>query len=148
MRAMAWLVVTVTVMATACGGGGNAMPKELVSTAAKPGSFGDDLAFLKAHTNIVVLSSADGRSQIAVAPDYQGRVMTSSADGLGGASYGYVHRPGVETGKRQPHMTVLGGEDRFWLGPEGGQYALYFAPKAAFDTDHWQVPEPIDWGRW
>jgi hypothetical protein len=45
-------------------------------------------------------------------------------------------------------MTVVGGEDRFWLGPEGGQYALYFAPGAAFDTEHWQVPEPIDWGAW
>jgi len=45
-------------------------------------------------------------------------------------------------------MTVVGGEDRFWLGPEGGQYALYFAPGSAFDTDHWQVPETIDWGGW
>jgi hypothetical protein len=45
-------------------------------------------------------------------------------------------------------MTVLGGEDRFWLGPEGGQYALYFPPGSAFDTDHWQVPQPIDWDSW
>ena len=45
-------------------------------------------------------------------------------------------------------MTVVGGEDRFWLGPEGGQYALYFAPGTAFDTEHWQVPDAIDWGAW
>jgi hypothetical protein len=54
----------------------------------------------------------------------------------------------VEQNTRQPHMTVVGGEDRFWLGPEGGQYALYFAPGTAFDTEHWQVPEAIDWGGW
>ena len=45
-------------------------------------------------------------------------------------------------------MNVFGGEDRFWLGPEGGQYALYFKRGDAFDLDHWQVPEPIDWGGW
>ena len=72
--------------------------------------------------------------------------MTSTSDGLAGPSYGYVHRPGVAQGTRTPHMTVLGGEDRFWLGPEGGQFGLYFAPGAPFDLEHWQVPEPIDWG--
>ena len=38
-------------------------------------------------------------------------------------------------------MNVFGGEDRFWLGPEGGQFALYFKPGDPFDLDHWQVPE-------
>ena len=27
-------------------------------------------------------------------------------------------------------MTVLGGEDRFWLGPEGGQYAVCTSHRA------------------
>ena len=45
-------------------------------------------------------------------------------------------------------MNVFGGEDRFWLGPEGGQYALFFKPGDPFDLDHWQVPEPLDWGSW
>jgi hypothetical protein len=43
---------------------------------------------------------------------------------------------------------VFGGEDRFWLGPEGGQFALYFKQGDPFDLDHWQVPEPFDWGAW
>ena len=77
-------------------------------------SCGDDLAFLRQHTSVVVLTSADGRSQVAVAPGYQGRVMTSTADGPDGASFGYIHRAGVSAGTRQPHMTVVGGEDRFW----------------------------------
>ena len=45
-------------------------------------------------------------------------------------------------------MNVFGGEDRFWLGPEGGQYALYFKRGDPFDLDHWQVPESLDWGSW
>ena len=45
-------------------------------------------------------------------------------------------------------MNVFGGEDRFWLGPEGGQYSLYFRGGDPFDLDHWQVPEAIDWGGW
>ncbi len=119
-----------------------------MAPADRPGTFGDDVAFLRAHTSVVVLTGADGRAQVAVAPAYQGRVMTSTAGGPGGTSHGYLHRPGILAGAPQPHMTVLGGEDRFWLGPEGGQYALYFPPGAAFDADHWQVPQPIDWDAW
>ena len=33
-----------------------------------------------------------------------------------------------------------GGEDRFWLGPEGGQYGLYFPPGKPFVFDNWQTP--------
>ena len=45
-------------------------------------------------------------------------------------------------------MNVFGGEDRFWLGPEGGQYALYFKPGDPFDLPHWQTPAPFDWEPW
>jgi hypothetical protein len=110
--------------------------------------FGDDLAFLRQHTQVVLLQSLDGRAQVAVAPEYQGRVMTSTAGGAAGASFGFIHRAFVAKKQRVPHINVFGGEDRFWLGPEGGQYGLYFAPGAAFDLEHWQVPEPIDWGAW
>lgn len=113
-----------------------------------PGTFRNDLAFLEKHTEVILLTGDNERAQVAVTPAYQGRVMTSTATGPDGASYGYIHRPVIEQGKPQPHMTVVGGEDRFWLGPEGGQYALYFPPGAAFDTEHWQVPAAIDWGGW
>src|SRR4029453_15729313 len=38
--------------------------------------------------------------------------------------------------------------DRFWVGPEGGQFALYFRKGDTFDLAHWQVPEGFDWGPW
>jgi hypothetical protein len=111
------------------------------------GTFGDDVAFLQKHTALVVLGNPDGAA-VAVAPEYQGRVMTSTARGAKGRSFGFIHREVVAAGARQPHMTVFGGEDRFWLGPEGGQYGLYFPPGAPYDFDHWQVPEALDWGAW
>ena len=118
------------------------------ASTARAATFGEDLAFLKKHTRLVVLSDAAGQAQVAVAPDYQGRVMTSTAGGAAGASYGWINRELIASGKRLPHITPLGGEDRFWLGPEGGQYSIFFKKGAEFTLDDWQTPEPIDWGPW
>jgi hypothetical protein len=74
--------------------------------------------------------------------------MTSTTGGSDAPSFGWIGRAAIASGKRQPHMNVFGGEDRFWLGPEGGQFALYFKPGDPFDLDHWQVPEPFDWDTW
>ena len=43
---------------------------------------------------------------------------------------------------------MFGGEDRFWLGPEGGQFSIYFQGGDPFDLDHWHVPAAIDWASW
>lgn len=109
-----------------------------------PVSFGSDLAFLKQHANALVLSDSEGRAQAIVVPEFQGRVMTSTANGLDGASQGWIHRELIASKKREPHINAFGGEDRFWLGPEGGQYSIFFPPGASFDFDHWQTPAPID----
>jgi hypothetical protein len=111
-------------------------------------SFADDLALLETHAPPLLLTSGDGQAQVAVVPLYQGRVMTSTLDGPDGPSLGWVNREQVASGERVPHMTVWGGEDRFWVGPEGGQHAIFFPPGAPFDLEHWQVPEAIDWGAW
>jgi hypothetical protein len=115
---------------------------------ARAGGFDSDLAFLQQHTKVLVLSDPSGSAQVAVAPAYQGRVMTSTTGGSNAPSFGWIGRAAIASGKRQPHMNVFGGEDRFWLGPEGGQFALYFKPGDPFDLDHWQVPAPIDWDAW
>lgn len=112
-----------------------------------PGTFASDVAWIEAHTRVVVLGEGTD-ARVAVAPGYQGRVMTSTARGDAGSSFGWINREAIASGERKPHMNVLGGEDRFWFGPEGGQYGLYFAPGVPYDLDHWQVPEAIDWGAW
>ncbi len=107
-------------------------------------NFGDDLAFLQKHTRVVVLSDPSGRAQVALVPAYQGRVMTSTSGGVEGPSYGWVNRELIAAGKAQPHINVFGGEDRFWMGPEGGQFSIFFAPGVPFDLEHWFTPAPID----
>ena len=110
--------------------------------------FESDLAFLQGHTDIILLGDPTSPAQVAVAPGYQGRVMTSTTGGDGAPSFGWIGRAAIESGQRQPHINVFGGEDRFWLGPEGGQYSLFFKSGDPFDLEHWQVPESIDWGKW
>ena len=108
--------------------------------------FNDDLAFLKSHTKVVVLSGADGLGQVAVNPDLQGRVMTSTAGGPDGLSFGWINRELLASGVNNPHINAFGGEDRFWLGPEGGQFSIFFKKGDPFDLDHWWTPPAVNEG--
>jgi hypothetical protein len=116
----------------------------LVQSVVAAGTFGTDADFLKKHVDLVVLQDEAGEAKVAVAPGWQGRVMTSTAGGDDGASYGWINHELIASGKLQPHINAFGGEDRFWLGPEGGQFALFFAKGAPFDLQHWQTPAAID----
>ena len=107
-------------------------------------TFGDDLAFLKKHTDVVILSDTSGNSQVAVLPTLQGRVMTSTAEGMDGLSFGWINRELIASGKIAEHINVYGGEDRFWIGPEGGQFSVFFKKGVQFDLEHWFTPAPID----
>ncbi len=107
-------------------------------------SFKDDVEFLKKYVSVITLKDGETGGEIAVVPEYQGRVMTSSADGDEGLSFGWINRKLIESKKFEPHINVFGGEDRFWIGPEGGQYGIFFAPNTPFDFEHWQTPAVID----
>lgn len=107
-------------------------------------SFGDDVEFLRRHTETVVLSDARGAARVAICPALQGRVAVSTAGGDAGPSFGWLNRALIASGRLVAHMNVFGGADRFWLGPEGGQFSLFFAPGAPQDLAHWQTPPPID----
>ena len=107
-------------------------------------TYSDDLALLQKHTDVIELASPDGQARIAIVPQYQGRVMTSTALGLTGRGYGWLNHEFIASGKLVPHMNAFGGEDRFWMGPEGGQFAIFFAPGKSFNLDDWQTPAVID----
>ncbi|TWT91219.1 hypothetical protein Pla100_53930 [Neorhodopirellula pilleata] len=116
-----------------------------------PQFFQQDLEFLKKHTPIVLLEDAD--AAVAVAPAYQGRVMTSTFDRDHGPSFGWINRNVIakgllsdadRKGKLEEHIYVFGGEERFWLGPEGGQFALFFKPGTKFEFTDWTTPAVID----
>jgi len=114
------------------------------SAPATPGPFGDDLAFLTQHTDAITLSDESGDAQVVVVPQYQGRVMTSTTGGGAGPSFGWINRKLIASGETLAHMNPYGGEDRFWLGPEGGQFALFFKDGDPFEFDVWQTPALMD----
>ena len=109
-----------------------------------PGTFGYDLDFISKYKDVIVLGGKTSFAKVILVKDYQGRVMTSTAGGTTGNSYGWINYDLIRSGETKLHMNPVGGEDRFWLGPEGGQFALYFKKGDPFDFDHWQTPALID----
>jgi len=107
-------------------------------------TFRDDVEFMKKHLDVVVLSDRTAKAQIAVVPEFQGRVMTSTANGETGDSYGWINRELIASGQTLEHINPYGGEDRFWLGPEGGQFSIFFEKGVPFDLENWFTPAPID----
>jgi len=107
--------------------------------------YADDLAFLRRHTDIIELTGP-GEARLAVAPAYEGRVMTSTIGGKETPSFGWLNRAFIASGQESPLFNNFGGEDRFWLGPEGGQFALYFTPGDPLDLEHWATPAGFDRG--
>jgi hypothetical protein len=109
-----------------------------------PGTYGYDLAFLSKYRETVILSDSQGSSQLIIIPDWQARVMTSTAGGPGGFSYGWINYGLIESGVKSQHMNAYGGEERLWLGPEGGPFSIYFAPGTKQEFNNWYVPAELD----
>lgn len=109
------------------------------------GSFGYDREFLKQYyPQLITLKSTDGTAGILLSPELQGRVMTSTLAGEEGRSFGWLNYDLIKSGEMLKQFNPVGGEERFWLGPEGGQYSIYFKPNQSFDFENWQVPPSID----
>ncbi len=107
-------------------------------------TFRQDVDFLSQHTDVVVLDAKG--ALVAVAPGYQGRVMTSSPSGEAGKSLGWVNRKFISAGQTGTTFDNYGGEDRFWMGPEAGQYSLWFQQGEPFDLQHWKTPDALNAG--
>lgn len=109
------------------------------------GMYGYDSAFLAANNiETVELSGEDGMSKVLLAPGLQGRVMTSTTGGDKGPSYGWINHAYIESGEISPQFNPFGGEERFWVGPEGGPFSWYFAPETEQIYANWLVPKAID----
>jgi hypothetical protein len=111
----------------------------------KKGSFGYDLSFLQQYDSVVVLQ--DGDAQIIVSPRYQAKVFTSTADGLEAKSFGWVNYSAF-SGDPDAHMNAYGGENRLWLGPEGGRFSLFFRAGDSMTFDNWKTPAAFDTEPW
>ncbi len=108
------------------------------------GTFGYDLEFLSKYKETVVLSDSQSQAQVVIIPGWQARVMTSTANGNSGFSFGWINYKLISSGKSTPHINAFGGEERLWLGPEGGQFSIYFAKGAKQEFSNWFVPAELD----
>jgi len=109
------------------------------------GTYGYDLKYLadKGYET-VELKSDDGQSKVMLSPGLQGRVMTSTTNGDNGASYGWINYRFIDAGEVSSQFNPLGGEERFWVGPEGGPNSWYFKKGQEQIYENWVVPAGID----
>lgn len=108
-------------------------------------TYGDNLAFFKANgIETVELQSPDGQCRVLTVPAYQGRVMTSTTGGDEGRSYGWVNHDYIASGEVNPQFNSYGGEERFWIGPEGGPNSWFFKEGQEQIYANWKVPSVID----
>ncbi|MDR0713084.1 MAG: hypothetical protein LBF89_02310 [Bacteroidales bacterium] len=115
----------------------------------KEGTFGYDVTRLSGKDgSLHVLTDDEGKGMAIVSAKYQAKVFTSTSEGMKGASIGYVNYKILDSDTVDPHMNGYGGENRFWLGPEGGRYSIFFAPGTEQIYDHWHTPSAIDTEAW
>jgi hypothetical protein len=135
--------LAIIVLLTSCGV--NTKKEQKASQFVK-GSFGYDLQFLQSKDSVIVLKNGDAR--VIVSPKYQGKVFTSTATGLTGNSSGWINYKALGSDTLAPHINAYGGEDRMWLGPEGGQYSIFFKPGDKMVFENWQTPAGLDSESW
>jgi hypothetical protein len=139
------IVLVIPLVLTACSGnpkGKSDNQKKETMIFDSLNQYGYNRIFLEKYVQVIELKN--GISAIAVIPAWQGRVMTSTAEGDAGFSFGWINRNLIAAGKIQPHINAFGGEERLWLGPEGGQFSIFFKKGSQFDYDHWQTPAFMD----
>ena len=111
----------------------------------KKGSFGFDVQFFKNQKiETIELKEYASGARILIVPDYQGRVMTSSANGKEGKSFGWINHDYIQAGEINSKFNAFGGEERFWLGPEGGPSSIFFKKGDEQSFTNWWVPREID----
>lgn len=114
-------------------------------TELKKGTYAYDSAFLaKYDSTFIELKDESGSARLLISTTWQGRVMTSTSTGPEGNSYGWINYDLLASERKKKQFNPIGGEERFWLGPEGGQFSIYFAPGDTFNINKWQVPPAID----
>lgn len=96
------------------------------------------LTIIKASTDVIELTSNKGQSRLIISPYHQGKVIASTHQGLNGGYNGWINISKLE------ENTGIGGEERLWLGPLGGQFSFYYQQIEPISDDNWEVPEPID----
>lgn len=111
----------------------------------KMGTYGYDAGYLASKgIPTIELKSEDGQARVLLAPTLQGRVMTSTTRGEKGPSFGWLNYKALADGFVNPQFNPFGGEERFWIGPEGGPFSWFFKPGEEQVYANWNVPALLD----
>src|SRR6476660_1149159 len=91
--------------------------------------FAELIELLRSTSNdAYVLCGRHGQPMVTVTHGLAGRVMATSFDGENGDVNCFIDEEAFRTGMRDI-WDNWGGEERYWLAPEGGQLGLMFQGK-------------------
>lgn len=128
----------------ACSSTGNKDSKTMKNIIQKE-TYGSDVDFFKGkNIKTIELKNEGSEASVLIIPEYQGRVMTSSVNGNDGLSFGWINYKLIESGTVSNQFNPYGGEERLWLGPEGGPFSIYFRKGAEQVFANWAVPGELD----
>lgn len=139
--------ITLVLLAVACTSSGRKNNNTMNTTKSnfEKGTYGYDVAFFEdRQIPVIELKNEQSKASLLLVPSYQGRVMTTSANGNAGKSFGWINYKMIESGKVSSQFNPYGGEERFWLGPEGGPFSVYFQKGKEQVYANWVVPQEID----
>ncbi|TGV02610.1 DUF6786 family protein [Flavivirga rizhaonensis] len=105
-------------------------------------SYKNDLELIKTHTDYIELTENKGKARLIICPQYQGKIITSTHSGINGSSNGWLNRGAIN--KQNLNGKGIGGEDRIWIGPLGGQFSFYFQQIKPLNEENWQVPSALE----
>jgi hypothetical protein len=108
----------------------------------KENTYSYDKSFLEKYCDLIELNS--GNARVLLSKNYQGRVFTSTATGIEGLSFGWINYNHFKSGLKNSQFNPYGGEERLWLGPEGGPFSIYFEKGKEQSFENWVVPKEID----
>lgn len=141
------IILTLVFLEVACMSSGqkNSNTMNTKKSNFNKGTYGYDVAFFEdRQIPTVELKNEQSKASLLIVPAYQGRVMTSSASGDSGKSFGWINYKLIESGKVSSQFNPYGGEERLWFGPEGGPFSIYFSKGKEQVFDNWIVPKEID----
>ena len=145
IRNIAWGLALIFIVSCASPGSKKSNQVKRSINGFEQGTYGYDVAFLKENNiETVELKDENTGAMVLLAPGYQGRVMTSSANKEQGNSYGWINYELIQSGVVNDQFNPVGGEERFWLGPEGGPFSIYFEQGKEQVHKNWKVPPVID----
>lgn len=86
-------------------------------------SYRNAINFLGTKTTVIELCNQFG-GRVAVCPDWNGRVMTSTCNGLDGGSFGMIDVAAINACPVGQISPLSGGEDQMSLSPQEGPFSL------------------------